>query len=338
MVREINVGEFILEVKNLKTQFFTYAGTVKAVDEISFSLSNGEMLGIVGESGCGKTVLIRSILKLIPDPPGRIVDGKILFKGNNLINFTEEQLRRIRGNQIAMIFQEPMTALNPVFTIGEQLSEVFRLHQKYNKKDALDKSVDILKLVGISSPEIRIKDYPFQMSGGMRQRVVIAMALACMPNIILADEPSTALDVTIQAQILDLIRELHKELNTSMILITHDLGVIAELVQRVLVMYTGKIVEEASTENLFESPLHPYTEGLKSSIPSLDLEQNKDTGLLKEMSGTVPDLICLPKGCTFSSRCPKVMSICKQEAPQLIEARPDHYVRCWQFNGKRRYC
>jgi len=321
--------ELLLEVKNLEVHFFTYAGIAKAVDDVSFFMDCGEMLGVVGESGCGKTVMARSILRLIPDPPGRIVGGGIFFEGQNLLGLSEKEMQKVRGNQISMIFQEPMTSLNPVYTVGNQISEVIRLHQGLNKGDALDRCIEMLRMVGIPSPEMRVKDYPFQMSGGMRQRVMIAMALACRPKVILADEPSTALDVTIQAQILDLIRELQKELATSVVLITHDLGVIAETVQRVLVMYTGRVVEQASVEDLFNSPLHPYTEGLMRSIPSLDGKQNKYTERLKEIPGIVPDLCHLPRGCSFSPRCPRVMDVCRQEGPPFFEVWPDHYVRCW---------
>jgi oligopeptide/dipeptide ABC transporter ATP-binding protein len=324
--------EPLLKVNNLRTYFFTYEGLVKAVDDVSFCLNNGEMLGIVGESGCGKTVMARSILKLIPDPPGRIVGGEILFEGQPLLNLSEKQMQQIRGNQISMIFQEPMTSLNPVYTVGNQLSEVFKLHHKLNRREALERSVDMLKMVGIPSPEIRVNDYPFELSGGMRQRVMIAMALAWRPKILLADEPTTALDVTIQAQIMDLIRHFQKELIMALILITHDLGVIAEMVQRVLVMYTGKVLEQASVEDLFNNPLHPYTEGLILSIPSLDAKQYKDIEPLKEIPGVVPDLCYLPHGCTFFPRCSRMMEICQQETPPFIEVRPGHYVRCWLFN------
>ena len=322
----------LLEVKDLRVHFFTYAGVARAVDGVSFSVDSGEMVGIVGESGCGKTVMARSILRLIPDPPGRIVGGEILFEGQNLLDLSEKEMQEVRGNQISMIFQEPMTSLNPVYTVGNQMSEVFELHQGLSKREALDRSVEMLKMVGIPSPESRVRDYPFQMSGGMRQRVMIAMALACRPKVILADEPSTALDVTIQAQILDLIRELQRELNTSVILITHDLGVIAETVGRVLVMYTGRVVEQASVGELFNHPLHPYTEGLMGSIPSVDGRQNKDTEKLREIVGIVPDLSRLPRGCSFSPRCSRVKEICLKEEPPFLEVRSGHYVRCWLYS------
>ena len=299
----------LLEINNLRTYFFTHEGVVKAVDDISLSVDSGEMVGIVGESGCGKSVLARSILRLIPDPPGRIVDGEISFAGNSLLNFSEKEMQRIRGNEISMIFQEPMTSLNPVYTVGTQVAEVFRKHQKISKREAIERSIEMLAMVGIPSPASRVKEYPFQMSGGMRQRIVIAMALACRPKLILADEPTTALDVTIQAQILNLIDNLERELGTSMILITHDLGVIAEVVARVIVMYAGKLVEQALVDDLFNRPLHPYTQGLMWSVPSLVEDQNKDTGPLKEIPGIVPDLGHLPPGCYFSPRCPKKLEI-----------------------------
>ena len=322
----------LLEIKNLRTHFFTHNGAVKAVDDVSLAVSGGEMIGVVGESGCGKTVLARSIMRLIPDPPGRIVAGEIRFMGENLLELSEKSMQRIRGNAISMIFQEPMTSLNPVYTIGTQLVEVFRKHQKMNKSEALSEAVELLRLVGIPSPETRTKEYPFQMSGGMRQRVVIAMALACRPKLVLADEPTTALDVTIQAQILKLIDQLRNELNTSVILITHDLGVIAETVSRVVVMYAGKVVEQANVQDIFNSPLHPYTEGLMWSIPSLEKDEHKDAGLLKEIPGIVPDLSRLPRGCSFYPRCDKRMDVCRSDPPKLIECRPAHSVRCWLYD------
>jgi peptide/nickel transport system ATP-binding protein/oligopeptide transport system ATP-binding protein len=290
------------------------------------------MIGIVGESGCGKSVLARSILRLIPDPPGRIVDGEINFGDNSLLDLSEKEMQQIRGNEISMIFQEPMTSLNPVYTVGVQVAEVFRKHQKISKREAIERSIEMLGMVGIPSPESRVKEYPFQMSGGMRQRIVIAMALACHPKLILADEPTTALDVTIQAQILSLINKLEHEFGTSMILITHDLGVIAEVVARVIVMYAGKLVEQALVDDLFNRPLHPYTQGLMWSVPSLEENQNKDTEPLKEIPGIVPDLGHLPQGCYFSPRCHKKMEICQNEEPLLVENLPDHWVKCWLYN------
>ena len=321
----------ILEIKNLCTHFLTPRGIVKAVDDVSLSMGPREMVGIVGESGCGKSVLARSILRLVPCPPGRHAGGQILFSGNNLLSLSEKEMQKIRGGAISMIFQEPMTALNPVYTVGYQIAEVFRKHQKINKKDALERAVEMLRTVGIPAPETRINEYPFQMSGGMRQRVVTAMALACQPKLILADEPTTALDVTIQAQILRSIQDLESTFGTSMILITHDLGVIAESVQRVLVMYAGQVVEEAKTEDIFASPLHPYTEGLMNSILSLEEGQNKDTRVLKEIRGIVPDLSCLPAGCYFYPRCDRRMNSCREAVPRLKETKPGRRVRCWLY-------
>ena len=325
------MAQSLLEISNLCTYFFTQLGVVKAVDDVSLSVGSREMVGVVGESGCGKTVMARSILRLIPDPPGRIVGGDIRFQGDSLLKRSETEMQKIRGNAISMIFQEPMTSLNPVYTVGMQLAEVVKKHQDVSKREAMDKAVDMLKMVRIPSPETRVKEYPFQMSGGMRQRVIIAMALACRPKLILADEPTTALDVTIQAQILRLISELEEELGTSMILITHDLGVIAETVRRVLVMYAGKVVEETSVEELFSNPLHPYTEGLMWSVPSVEDEQSKDAGPLQEISGIVPDLSHLPPGCYFYPRCHRRKEMCLEKIPELIEQAPGHLVRCWLY-------
>ena len=319
----------ILEIKGLQTHFLTPHGRVKAVDGVSLSVKAGEMIGLVGESGCGKSVLARSILGLIPCPPGIAAGGEIRFMGVGLLGLPEKKMQRIRGNDISMIFQEPMTALNPVYTVGAQLAEVFRKHQKLNRKEALTSAVKLLEMVGIPSPESRVNDYPFQMSGGMRQRVIIAMALACRPKLILADEPTTALDVTIQAQILDLIVDLKEELGTSMILITHDLGVVAETVSRVLVMYAGQVVEEAGVEELFKRPLHPYTEGLMWSMPSLEEGRSKDAGPLKEIPGLVPDLARLPRGCYFYPRCHKRLEVCAAEPPELMDLGGKRSVRCW---------
>jgi peptide/nickel transport system ATP-binding protein/oligopeptide transport system ATP-binding protein len=323
--------ETILEVENLKTFFFTHRGVVKAVDGVSLNIRRGENVGIVGESGCGKSVFARSIMRLIPNPPGRIVDGEICFLGENLLEKTEKQMQGVRGNAISMVFQEPMTSLNPIFTVGNQLVEVFRKHQKLSPKDSLDKAVQMLKMVGIPSPETRVQDYPFQMSGGMRQRVMIAMALACRPQLILADEPTTALDVTIQAQILSLIRDLEQELGTSMILITHNLGVIAETVNRVVIMYAGQVLEEANVDDLFAEPLHPYSEGLMWSVLPLEQGVNKDMGNLPEIPGIVPDLTHLPRGCYFYPRCHKRLEICLHDSPALHAVRPGRQVRCWLY-------
>ena len=319
----------ILEIKDLRTYFFTYEGVAKAVDGVSYQLEKGEPLGVVGESGCGKSVTALSILRLIPMPPGKVVGGEILFKGRNLLELTEDEMRKIRGNRISMIFQEPMTSLNPVFTVGNQIQETFRLHQGLSKKEALEKSIEMLRLVNIASPERCVERYPHELSGGMRQRVMIAMALACNPEILIADEPTTALDVTIQAQILDLMNKLKEELGMAIILITHNLGVIAETVKRVIVMYAGKIVEEAETKTLFGNPQHPYTMGLLKSIPILGDKIRRGKVRLNEIAGVVPSLYELPPGCKFSTRCPSVMDICKEEEPELKEIETGHFSSCW---------
>jgi len=318
----------LLEVRNLQTHFFTHSGVAKAVDDVTFEIGEGEMVGIVGESGSGKSVTARSILRIIPNPPGKIVGGSITFDGTALLDLSEKEMQEVRGNKISMIFQEPMTALNPVYTVGYQLREVIQKHQEKSKAEALELAAEMLRIVGIASPEQRLNDYPFQMSGGLRQRVVIAMALACRPKLILADEPTTALDVTIQAQILKLIRELSDELGTAMLLITHDLGVSAETVDRVLVMYAGQVVEEAKTDDLFENPLHPYTEGLLGSIPALSDEVTKDTGKLTEITGVVPDLTALPNSCYFYERCPKRHDGCVGAVPALKTLKNGRKVRC----------
>jgi len=322
--------EKILEVKDLQTSFFTERGEVKAVDHVNFDLYKGKTVGIVGESGCGKSVTSLSIMRLIPSPPGKIVGGEILYKGQNLLNFGMDQMRKIRGNEISMIFQEPMTSLNPVFTIGNQLIEAIRLHQDLSKGDAINKAVEMLKLVGIPAPDKRIKDYPHQLSGGMRQRVMIAMALSCNPQILIADEPTTALDVTIQAQILDLLRDLQQKVGMAIMLITHDLGVVAEMAHEVVVMYAGKVVERAPVKELFASPKHPYTQGLLNSIPVLDRDP---TGKMKKtrlepIPGIVPNLLDLPPGCRFQERCKYVTSECKGIEPELRALSETRQVRC----------
>ena len=321
--------EAILDIKNLKTYFFTYEGVSKAVDGISCQLAKGEPVGVVGESGCGKSVTALSILRLIPVPPGKIVGGEILFKGRNLLELSEDEMRKIRGNRISMIFQEPMTSLNPVFTVGNQIQETLKLHQGLSKKEALEKSIEMLNLVNIASPERCVERHPHELSGGMRQRVMIAMALACNPEILIADEPTTALDVTIQAQILDLMNKLKEELGMAIILITHNLGVITEMVRRVLVMYAGKVVEEAKTRTLFGNPRHPYTIGLLKSVPRLGDKVRLGKVRLSEIPGMVPSPYELPPGCKFSTRCPSVMGICKEKEPQLKEVEKDHFCSCW---------
>jgi peptide/nickel transport system ATP-binding protein len=320
----------ILEVKNLKTQFRIKGGKFNAVDGIDFSIEKGEILAIVGESGCGKSVTSLSILGLIPNPPGKIIDGEILFKGENLLLKSKRQLQDIRGDKISMIFQEPMSSLNPVFTVGKQISESLIRHKKLSKKDAIKKSIEMLSLVGIPSPDERINDYPHQLSGGMSQRVMIAMALSCDPELLIADEPTTALDVTIQAQILDLMVKLKNKLNTSILLITHDLGVVAETADKVVVMYCGKIVEKATALELFEKPLHPYTEGLLNSIPKIDGNDER----LFMIPGMVPNPLHMPKGCAFSSRCSKCMDICKNEIPELIKYG-ERQVRCFLYSEQK---
>jgi peptide/nickel transport system ATP-binding protein/oligopeptide transport system ATP-binding protein len=324
-------GEYILAIEDLRTHFFSRDGTVKAVDGVSYGLRPRETLGVVGESGCGKSVTALSILRLIPDPPGRIVSGRILFQGENLLERNESEMQEIRGNEISMIFQEPMTSLNPVLTIGHQISEAIILHQGLSRHDAMDKAVEMLRLVHIPEARRRVSEYPHQMSGGMRQRVMIAMALSCNPKVLLADEPSTALDVTIQAQILDLMLELQSKLGTAIILITHDLGVIAELAERVVVMYAGKKVEEAAAGELYDSPCHPYTRGLLASVPRLDVVAQAAPGRvrLQEIKGMVPSLHNLPKGCLFEPRCPLADDQCRNEYPPLEEKRPGHVAACW---------
>ncbi len=323
-------SEVILELRNLKTHFHTPDGVVKAVDGVTYSLNAGETLGVVGESGCGKSVTALSILRLIPEPPGQISGEGIFFEGKDLTKMDTTELRHIRGNEISMIFQEPMTSLNPVFTIGFQIAEAVMLHQNMGKKDAYDKAVEMLDLVGIPLPRQRVGEYPHQLSGGMRQRVMIAMALSCNPRILLADEPTTALDVTIQAQILDLMSKLKDELGTAIIMITHDLGLIAETCKRVVVMYAGKVVEEAPVEEIFANPMHPYTIGLLNSIPKLRTSSSAaEQGRLEEIPGIVPSLHRLPTGCTFNPRCSKVFGMCAESEPELKEVSPGHFARCF---------
>ncbi len=322
----------LLRVSDLKTYFYTDEGIAKAVEGVGFDIRTGETLGIVGESGCGKSVTALSIMRLIPDPPGRIVAGEIWFENRDLTRLTQNEMRRIRGNKISMIFQEPMTSLNPVFTVGFQIAEAIKLHQGYSKKTALDKAVDMLKTVGISSPERRILEYPHQMSGGMRQRIMIAMALSCNPNLLIADEPTTALDVTIQAQILDLMNKLKADFGAAIILITHDLGVIAEMARQVIVMYAGKIVESAELKALFGTPLHPYTQGLLGSIPNEEAIMGRKR--LNEIPGIVPNLADLPPGCAFHTRCRQRMDTCSRETPELLEVKDGHKAACWRVNSK----
>jgi oligopeptide transport system ATP-binding protein len=319
-------GRPLLEVKNLKTQFFTQDGVVKAVDDVSFYVMPGETLGVVGESGCGKSITGLSIMRLIPSPPGKITQGEILLEGRNVLQMSDEQVRSIRGKEIAMIFQDPMTSLNPVLTINRQLSEALQLHLRMSKDQARARAIEMLKLVGIPNAEERIDQYPHQFSGGMRQRVMIAMALSCNPKLIIADEPTTALDVTIQAQILDLMRTLQAERDTGVIMITHSMGVVAGMADRIQVMYAGHIVETASTEEVFGNPRHPYTVGLMKSIPRLDATTREK---LEPIRGLPPDLIDLPDMCPFVPRCNYAREKCEQKCPPLLEVKPGHYSACW---------
>ncbi len=316
----------VLEIEELTIRFTTPEGKGTAVDGVSFSIGANETLGLVGESGCGKTVTALAILRLIQEPPGEIAGGRIIFEDQDILQMPNDKLRRIRGNRIAMIFQEPMTALNPVFTVGDQIGEAFRLHTDCNKKEAREKSIGMLTQVGIPEPEKRVDEYPHQLSGGMRQRVMIAMALACNPAVLIADEPTTALDVTVQAQILDLMDDLKKKFGTSIIFITHDLGVVAQYAQRLAVMYAGKIVETGPTGNIFKNKSHPYTEGLMGSIPSLKGDTRER---LAEIPGIVPPLHDIPSGCRFHPRCPKVMDVCSKKEPPFFNISDGHKAACF---------
>jgi oligopeptide/dipeptide ABC transporter ATP-binding protein len=315
----------LLDIHGLTTHFFTRSGVIKAVDNLSIKLAKGRVLGLVGESGCGKTVTALSILNLVP-PPGKIVSGKILFEGQDLLSLDPAEMRAIRGAKISMIFQEPMTALNPVFTVGDQIAEVLTTHQDVTKQQALQAATELLRSVGIPLPEKRVDEYPHQLSGGMRQRVMIAMAIACRPLLILADEPTTALDVTIQAHILELLAKIQADMGMALVLVTHDLGLIAERAHEVAVMYAGRIMEQAETKELFLNPQHPYTRGLMASIPKPG-EARKER--LRTISGTVPRLSDLPRGCTFAPRCDIKTEKCESE-PDLVELKPAHFVRCWE--------
>ena len=326
---ETSVEPNVLEVKGLQTVFFTNSGLFRAVDDVSFHVKRGETLAIVGESGCGKSVSALSIMRLVPNPPGRIVGGEILLDGADLLALDEARMRQIRGNRISMIFQEPMTSLNPVMRIGDQITEAVRLHREITPKEAWKQAVDMLRLVRIPEPERRAHEYPHQLSGGMRQRAMIAMALACRPALLIADEPTTALDVTIQAQILALIVDLQKRLGTGLILITHDLGVVAQTAQRVIVMYAGKKVEEATVEALFENPKHPYTRGLMASMPEVITKDTRPDARLTEIPGMVPSLTNLPPGCAFAPRCPLAIERCRAEYPPLQDF-DGHLAACWR--------
>ena len=319
----------MLQVKNLHTSFFTDAGEVRAVNGISYKLDAGKVLGIVGESGSGKSVSAYSILRILTDT-GRVTEGEVLFKGENILEYTEQQMQKFRGSRISIIFQDPMTCLNPTFTIGNQLMEAILLHTDRNKKEAEERAIEMLRLVGISEPEKRMKQYPFEHSGGMRQRVMIAMALACEPDILIADEPTTALDVTIQAQILDLIQDLQKQMGMAVIMITHDLGVIADMCDEIIVMYGGKVCERGTTDEIFYNPRHEYTKGLIRSIPRISEKHER----LIPISGSPVDLLNLPKGCAFASRCDRAMKICLEQPPEEVRVNDSHIAACWN-NVKR---
>ena len=325
-----DTSDLVLEVKNLKTVFFTNSGLFRAVDDVSFTVNRGETLAIVGESGCGKSVTALSLMRLVPDPPGRIAGGSVSLEGTDLLALDEAEMRKIRGNRISMIFQEPMTSLNPVIRIGDQIVEAVRLHRKLSTKEAHKIAVEMLRLVRIPEPARRAREYPHQLSGGMRQRVMIAMALACRPALLIADEPTTALDVTIQAQILALILDLQRELGTGLVLITHDLGVVAQTAQRVIVMYAGRKVEEASVEALFAAPKHPYTRGLMASIPAVPAPGVVAQERLNEIPGTVPSLVRLPSGCAFAPRCKLAVKRCEAEYPPLADWGGGHLAACWR--------
>ncbi|HET6823020.1 MAG TPA: ABC transporter ATP-binding protein [Anaerolineales bacterium] len=332
----MNNNKPLLEVKGLKTYFYTEDGVVRAVDGVSFEVYPGEVLGLVGESGCGKSVTSLSIMRLI-SKPGRIDEGEILLDGENLLKLPEEEMIKVRGNRISMIFQQPQTALNPVFKVGDQLAEVLDVHQDLGKDAGWKRAVALLKMVGVPDPERRAEAYPHELSGGMAQRVMIAMALACVPELLIADEPTTALDVTIQAQILDLMRDLRREMGTSVILITHDLGVVAEMAERVAVMYAGEIVEQTDVNSLFDEPLHPYTQGLIGSIPILgELKERLDV-----IPGSVPNLVNLPPGCRFAPRCQArfkyACALCAEVKPELVEVKQGHSVRCWLYQDAEEY-
>jgi oligopeptide/dipeptide ABC transporter ATP-binding protein len=320
-----------LEIDDLRTHFFAAAGVVRAVDGVSFTVRTGETLGVVGESGCGKSVTALSVLRLVADPPGRIVGGAIRFEGKNLLDLRESEMEAVRGNHISMIFQEPMTSLNPLLTIGRQISEAIALHQGLARRPAMELATEMLRRVHIPVPERRVHAYPHQLSGGMRQRAMIAMALSCNPKLLIADEPTTALDVTIQAQILDLMRELQETLDMAIVLITHDMGVVAENADRVIVMYAGRKVEEASADDLFDRPAHPYTRGLLGSVPNLEAAAHNKVhrSRLNEIKGMVPSLADLPRGCSFAPRCDLATEECRVTYPPLEQRRPGHWVACW---------
>jgi oligopeptide transport system ATP-binding protein len=322
------MADALLQVKDLKTYFFTDDGVVKAVDGVTYDVQQGETLGLVGESGCGKSVSALSLLRLIPNPPGKIVDGQVLFEGEDLLQMDEDEIRHVRGNKIAMVFQEPMTSLNPVLTIGRQLTEALELHLKMDRPAAQQRAIQLLEMVGIPEAKSRIDDYPHQFSGGMRQRVMIAMALSCNPKLVLADEPTTALDVTIQAQVLEILARLSRELGTAVVIITHNLGVVARYADRVNVMYAGKIVETASAKELYAKPRHPYTVGLLKSVPRLDQARKSK---LEVIEGSPPDLVNMGAGCSFYARCTYKVERCATEMPPLMQVDDRHYAACWEW-------
>ena len=325
----MDAGAPLLEVEGLEVEFGTRNGVARVLDGIALSLQAGRTLGIVGESGCGKSMTALSIMRLVPVPPGRIGAGSVRLKGEDLLQVTEKRMREVRGKDISMIFQEPMTSLNPVYSIGDQIAETVRLHEGLGRRDSLDRAVEMLKAVHIPAAERRIREFPHQMSGGMRQRVMIAMALVCQPSVLIADEPTTALDVTVQAQVFDLLKELQEKTGTAIILISHDMGVIAEMADRVMVMYAGRIVEEASTEEILDSPKHPYTQGLISCVPHMEEEPPQERSALTEIPGVVPALTDLAAGCSFAPRCSHAADRCRRVAPQPFEVGEDHRAACW---------
>jgi peptide/nickel transport system ATP-binding protein/oligopeptide transport system ATP-binding protein len=325
----LNANRHLLDVRNLKTSFYTFEGIAQAVDGVSFYLDAGETLGLVGESGCGKSVTALSIMRLIKDPPGKIVSGSISLEGSDLLKLSEHKMQSIRGARISMIFQEPMTSLNPVYTIGHQISEMFIIHHRLNKKQSRERAVETLRQVQMPSPAKRATEYPHELSGGMRQRAMIAMAMACNPKILIADEPTTALDVTIQAQILDLMLRLKEDFGAAVLIITHDLGVVAEIAQRIIVMYAGWVVEEGTTRDIFENPKHPYTRGLLRSVPRLGERSREGRTRLLEISGIVPSLYDLPRGCSFNPRCRHAMAVCRETPPEFVDLGGIHRMRCY---------
>lgn len=325
-MREVKDMKNVLEVTDLHVSFHTYAGEVKAVRGVNFNVGQGETVAIVGESGCGKSVTAKSIMRLLPSPPAQYKRGSIQFQGKDLLDVTEKEMQTIRGNQISMIFQDPMTSLNPTMKIGNQIMEAILKHNDMSKKDAIEKAVEMLKLVGIPQPDKRVNQYPHEFSGGMRQRAMIAMALACNPRLLIADEPTTALDVTIQAQILELMKKIQEETGTSIIIITHDLGVVAEMADRVVVMYAGQVIESGTVKELFAKPQHPYTIGLLNSVPRLDMDKKQP---LAPIIGTPPDLIDPPEGCPFYARCKYAMRVCEHHDPELDEVSPNQFAACW---------